>query len=91
MTEHQKNARVVQWLDEMGWAALFSFALLLLLVILGDWVSTQGHITLIDWLGHVEALAIAVPLFIAAAAFQPDESFIQKRFTRLMRHLWGKC
>jgi hypothetical protein len=91
MTEHQKNAAVVNELNEMGWAALFSFALLLLLVVLGDWMSTRGHITLIGWIGHVEALGITLSAFVAAAAFQPDESFIQKHFTRLMQTFTGWC
>ena len=74
-------------LHEMALAALFIFAGILLLVVICSWVTMKTGITMILWFGHIEAMAIVVPIFFIAAAFQPDDSFIQKRFTRMMQAL----
>ena len=91
MTEQQKNAEATKKLHEAMAATLFAFTLVLLIVVFGHWAGTEKAMSFSRWFSHAEELVIATTLFVAAAAFQPTDSYLQKRFTRLMQSFWRWC
>lgn len=91
MTEAQKNAEATKKLHEAAMALIFAFALVLLIVVFGHWVGTEKAMSFSRWFSHAEELVIATTFFVAAAAFQPTDSYLQKRFTLLMQDFWRWC
>lgn len=91
MTEEQKNAEATKKLHEAAMALIFAFALVLLIVVCGHWVSTEEAMSFARWLNHAEAMVIAATIFVAAAAFQPKGSYLQQRITLLLQDFWRWC
>lgn len=91
MTEQQKNETVAIRLHELQMGLTFVFASILLLVVLVAWVVDARLPSFSVWFNHAESIVFALTIFLVAAAFQPSDSWIQKRFTRFMQTFWSKC